>query len=314
VYYFGPAGTVEDASSQTDQLQFRDTATMTGADGRFALVVPVGPSKVEVFGPAADYRPQDDSFLLCPTCGVSHIRSYAHARAALDLAADARPDLLHFTLRRGTTVAGRVLGPDGEPVRAGVAVCRCVVHPLRRKVPRALPVRDGAFELLGCAPGRTYPVLFLDAASGLAGVAEVRVPAAGEPPPTVRLAPCGTAEVRLLDAAGRPLAGHRPLVRFWLGHDRPAGEPASTDDRLQPQPILPSWTDPLHYLPGPKTDADGRVILPALVPGLEYTVTFEVGGRSYRTPGFRAAAGETVRPPDVVAKPDETDGHAARGP
>jgi hypothetical protein len=309
VYYFGHAGTAEDPSSETDQVQFRDTATMTGPDGRFALVVPPGNCRVEAFGPTPDYRPQDDSFLLCPTCGVHHVRSYAHARAALKLDLGEQPEPLAFGIRHGVSVTARVVCPDGEPVAAGVAVTRCVVHPLRRKVPRTLPIRDGVLTLPGCAPDRTYPVLFLDPARQLAAVAELSVRPADEPPPTVRLAPCGTAVVRLTDAVGRPIAGERPLVRFWIGHDRPADEPEKTDDRLRPLPVYPSWVDPAHYLPGPVTDNDGRVTLPGLVPGLDYEVVFQVGPRAFRTREFRVAAGEAVRTPDVVAGPEEAGGH-----
>jgi RNA polymerase sigma factor (sigma-70 family) len=311
VYYVGKGGSTEDPSALVDQVQFRDTATMTGADGQFRLVVPPGPCRIESFGPSADYLRQDDSFLLCPECGVRHIRSYAHARAAVNLKPGARPDPLLLTIRHGTTVTARVVGPDGEPVRAGVAICRCVVHPLRRKVPRPLPIYDGVVELPGCTAGRIYPVLFLDAARKLSAVADLRVPAvAGQSPTTVQLAPCGSAVIRLTDGAGRPVAGQRPLVQFWLGHDRPDGEPPLTDRRLQSLPVFPSWIDPMDYLPGPMTDADGQVVLPTLAAGLEYQVGFRIGSRDVHTAKFRPRPGRVVRLRDMVVDPDGAGGHA----
>jgi hypothetical protein len=219
---------------------------------------------------------------------------------ALNLDAGARPEPLQITLRRGTTVKGRAVGPDGEAIREGVVVCRSIVYPIRSVVPRTLPIRDGIFELPGCVSGRTYPVLLLDAAHGLSALADVHVPWAGEPPLTVRLARCSSAEVRLVNAAGQPLAGYRPFVHFWLQHDRPAGEPESTDKRSWPDPVFPSWIDPLHYLPGPITDSQGRIVLPALVPGLQYDVDFLIDGRQYRTKPFLVTLGQALSLPDIV--------------
>ena len=95
-------------------------------------------------------------------------------------------------------------------------------------------------------------------------------------------------------------------MRFYLGHDRPAGEPEEADDRRRPLPVLPSWIDGRHYLPGPTTDAQGRVVLPALVPGLEYEVIFTDGGRrEYRSQPFRVEPGQVVALPDIVARVEE---------
>jgi RNA polymerase sigma factor (sigma-70 family) len=300
---------------RADQLLFSDTAAVTGADGHFRIVVPTGPSALRVIGPTADYRQHDYAYQPCPECGKEHMRFVEHARVAFDLAPGARPDPVRVTLRRGTAVAGRAVGPDGMPIRDGILVCRTVVQPLRSLVPRTLPVRDGSFALPGCVPGRTYPVLLLDPARGQAAAAELQVPRAGDPLPTVRLAPCGAAEVRLTDAAGRPIAGQRPFVRVWLSYDRPAGEPESAGPNRRPVPMDPSWVDPRHYLPGPATDADGRIVLPALVPGLEYSVSFLGDDRRYfHAKPFRVAPGQVVRLPDIVSGEDEAGGHPGDEP
>jgi hypothetical protein len=286
-------------------MVFRDAGTLTDRDGRFRLVAMPGACNIGVVGPTPEYRLHDYTPRLCPTCGVAHLRSYDHARAELTLDRAAPPEPIRLVLRRSVSVIGRAVGPDGEPIAEGVAVCRSVVHPLNGQVPRALPIRNGRFELPGCIPGRTYPVLLFDAARALAAVAEVRVPGAGEAPPTIRLAPCGTAEVRLVDAADRPLAGQRPRVYLRLDCDRPAEEPAS---RQRPDTIFQSWIDPSHYLPGPATDTAGTVSLPALVPGLDYKVSFLIDGRDRGTETFQVAPGQTTRPPAVVVPADEADG------
>ena len=56
-------------------------------------------------------------------------------------------------------------------------------------------VKDGRFELPGCAPEQTTQVFFLDAGNGLGAVAELSGKEAGKPL-TVRLWPCGRATAR----------------------------------------------------------------------------------------------------------------------
>jgi hypothetical protein len=159
-------------------------------------------------------------------------------------------------------------------------------------------------------PGRTYPVLLLDAARRLGAVTDVRILGPGETPPTVCLSECGTARVRLVDAIGRPLVGHRPVVRVWLPDDTPSEDSNASKTGPRQDPIFASWFDTVNYLSGPLTDADGSAVLPALVPGLEYRVDFVIDGRSVsRSSPFRVAPGQTVRLPDAVINEDGNGGH-----
>jgi hypothetical protein len=306
--------TKDDHDSDPERFLFSSTETLTGADGRFRFAVPTGPCVLRVFGPTADYRLHDYTPTPCPVCGQEDVRGFEHARVTVDLTPGTRPEALRLTLRRGTTVAGRAIGPDGIPIRTGVLVCRAVAQPLRSVMPRTFLIHDGAFALPGCIPGRVYPVLLLDAAQQLATACEVQVPTDGKPP-TVRLAACGTAVVRLVDAAGRPLVGRRPFVQFWLDYDRPAGDSDPISAGRRPRTMDASWVDPRHYLPGPATDANGRVVLPDLIPGLEYCVSFPgAGSRVFSTKVFRAASGVVLELPDVVAPLDESNGHAGHSP
>jgi hypothetical protein len=149
-----------------------------------------------------------------------------------------------------------------------------------------------------------YPVLLYDKARESAAVAELRVPAAGEAPPVIRLTRCGAATVRLLDASGTAVAGQRPSVWFWLGDDRPAGGEGADKDPGSAA-IDASRVDPRHYLPGPLTAGDGVLQLPALIPGMQYTVQFaDRAGRVISSKPFRVQPGESVRLPDLVMPPD----------
>jgi hypothetical protein len=299
-----------------DRIPFRDTAIFTGVDGRFRIVVPEGRCRLEVFGPSADYRPHSFDYEPCPYCSEGHlVRVFEHAFASLNTAFGDRSESVRLTLRRGTAISGRVVGPDGEPIREAVAVCRSVTQPLRGQVPRTLPIRDGVVEVPGCAPGRSYPVLLLDAARRFGVVTDFRVVAPGETPPTVRMAECGSARVRLVDAVGRPLVGHRPLVRVWIPEDTPCDDPNGLKTWPRQDPIFASWFDTVNYLSGPRTDADGIAVLPALVPGLEYRVDFVIEGRGCpRTSPFRVAPGQVVRLPDVVVNDDSHGGHTGGSP
>jgi RNA polymerase sigma factor (sigma-70 family) len=293
-------------AGQSDPLMNSDTATMTGPDGSFRLVVSASRVVLRVFGPTADYRLCGYDYERCSQCGKLHLRPGEHARVKVD-AAGGRPEPIQVVLKRGTTVPGRAVGPDGQPIRDGILLSRTLAEPLRKPVPRLLPIRDGTFELPGCIPARDYPVLLLDSGRGLGAAVLLHVPQADEPPPTVRLTPCPTAAVRLVDAAGRPLAGRRPTVWFWLADDRPAG-PILPGATLWSNPIDASWVDPRNYLTGPVTDADGVVTLPVVAPGLQYHIVFsDVGPRTVSTAPFRISSGEAVRLPDLVVPAPEDD-------
>jgi RNA polymerase sigma factor (sigma-70 family) len=318
-------------ASWNNSLVFSDTATLTGADGRFRIVLPASPTVLRVFGPTAQYQLCDYDYHRCPECGTEHLRHGEHARIRLDPKVSAQgsdaeaPEPIRVTLRRGLTVTGRAIGPDGEAISEGVLICRTVAQPLRKPAPRPLPIRQGQYELPGCIPGRTYPVVLLDTAKGNAAFAEFRmsdtasrVPPTGgnwrAPGPTIRLVQCGTVSVRLVDSAGRPIVGQRPIVTFWLPDDRPADLDTKGNGPWS-NVIDASWVDPRHFLSGPVTDANGILTVPEIVPGLQYHISFaELGSKSVYTAPFRLAPGQSLRLPDVVAPPETNDEERAKPP
>jgi RNA polymerase sigma factor (sigma-70 family) len=311
-------------ASWNEALTFSDSATLSGTDGRFRIVVPNSPVILRVFGPTADYLLCDYEYQRCPQCGKDHLRLGENARVRVDPSVRAS-EPIRATLRRGLTVTGRAIGPDGEPIRDGVLVCRTICQPLRKPAPRLVPIRDGVYQLPGCDRGRVYPVLLFDAVRGLAAVAEFQIPAVQAPGaspgnpsigrgPTIRLTPCGSASVRLVDATGRPLAGRRPQVEFWLADDRPASLDVKGNGPWS-NAMDASWVDPRHYLPGPITDADGVLTVPTLIPGLQYHILFnDAGPKGVYAAPFRVAPGQSLRLPDLVARPDGDDEEHARPP
>ena len=58
-------------------------------------------------------------------------RMYSHAYTALDLKPGIGSQEVNLVLRRGATVQGRVVGPDGQPVRDAWIFSRLILDPSR---------------------------------------------------------------------------------------------------------------------------------------------------------------------------------------
>ena len=79
-------------------------------------------------------------------------------------------------------------------------------------------VRSGHFELHGLAPDIEVPVFFLDSRRKLGATVSVSGKSVAGGPVTVRLEPCGSAAMRLVDPRGQPVAGRVPpwLIRMVI--------------------------------------------------------------------------------------------------
>jgi RNA polymerase sigma factor (sigma-70 family) len=302
--------TIDFLPQRTDNPHFREdvlnglwTGVKSGPDGTFRLAVLPGPAHLLVRATAPDYlqrrvyydgvsgkvttTPQAPKPLRPPSGPW-----FINGLAALDLKPKAEPVAVTIALRRGVTVTGRLAGPDGKPVAEARLLCRLPVASLGYSQLTPAVVCDGRFELPGCDPGKTYPVYFLDAANRHGAVVAVSGKQAGRAPVQVRLAPCGVAVVRFVDAGGKP------VPNFRLGYYavqllvRPgAAEGKGMGGQGEAETISVDLLDPLHYRREMSADAEGRLTLPALIPG----ATYRIG----RATEFTAAAGKTVSLPDI---------------
>ncbi len=205
---------------------------------------------------------------------------YAHAATPLDLKPGADAPPLALKLRRGVTVKGRALDPDGKPVKSAV-----VYHPgsLQDQGDRAyffdhspvpLAVKGGAFTLTGLDPKAETPVYVLDRQHEVGGRVVVSAKSVGEDV-TVKLQPCARAKARVVDAAGKPQAGHYLAgLRLLL----------APDDRvfLMQGDVMGRWGTAGY------SDKDGRLTIPGLIPGATYRY---FDGKKQRE--FTAEAGKT---------------------
>jgi hypothetical protein len=299
------------------------------------MVVPAGPCHLLVSGPDGNYVVHSLGSDVLQTGKPGGVRRYYHGVLALDLAPQDQPKEVALILQRGITLHGRVLGPDGKPVPHAFLLCdtelACFDGIAHREdsmtLGQPIEVKDGSFELPGCNPERRYRLSFIDAArmepvvnwhfkdnegvfgvsylgllarspAKLAATVEVR-PEEGKPL-TVRLGPCGSAQVRLVDDQGKAAKGYR----VWLEHvfkSKPAPAEAAVVAAPFPAPGDRGTGDvPVS------ADAEGRVKFPVLIPGATYRLRVTAGRKPYREiiheQEFRAEPGKMLKLPDIVLK------------
>ncbi len=257
---------------------------------------------------------------------------FHHEVVPLNLELKDSPRELEIKVRRGVTLRGTVLGLDGKPVPRGMLICPrelLATDPNQVYVlfpggspPHGLILENGRFELPGCDPEKTYRVYLLDAMfrggimtaprrldgafrkylGGMMGeveahagaVAEISAAQAKGGELTLRLQPCGTAQVRLLDAAGKPSRA-LPWVELEVvpGRGKLQGERATLG-----LPMRHPKNAPLA------PDAEGRVKVRGLIPGATYRLrAFDYRAQTEVPLGspFTVEAGKTRKLPDVVA-------------
>ena len=136
---------------------------------------------------------------------------YSHAHAALDLKPGMGSQEINPVLRRSATVEGRVVGPDGQPVRNAWIFSRLILDPSREAARYWTgsyhgKLSNGRFQIHGLAADAEVPVYFLEPERKLGAVVNLSVKSAADGPVTVRLEPCGSARAWLVDLDGNPVA------------------------------------------------------------------------------------------------------------
>jgi RNA polymerase sigma factor (sigma-70 family) len=216
----------------------------------------------------------------------------------LNLKPGAKSAEVKVVLRRGLTVHGRLLGPDGKPAAKTRMLCRLPMGSLGFITLTSVEVWEGRFTLTGCDPEKTYPVFFLDPEHQWGAVAHIAAKRGADKPPTVRLAPCGSAVVQVRNGQGRPRPNHR-LNPYGIDVVLPpatATDPKAPRQKLPlPETIRQNSLDWMHYGEGLQTDAQGKVTLPALIPGATYQLIERGQLRE-----FKAESGRQVKLADIV--------------
>jgi protocatechuate 3,4-dioxygenase beta subunit len=251
----------------------------TGSDGSFRLGAEPKPGHVFIRASADDYVFQAIGSRLVLEGQPGGVRFYSHAYAALDLKPGMGSQEVNLVLRRGAKVEGRVIGPDGQPVRDAWIFSRLIVDP-SLGVPTGWTgryhgkLRNGRFEIRGLALDGEVPVYFLEPERKLGAVVNFSAKSAAGGPVTVRLEPCGSARAWLVDPDGKPVTKpvrdlsvtmvvtHGP-VRNNSPNDMATGLLSAEEGSL-------TDLDPINYETEPAPDPGGRLTLPVLIPGATY--------------------------------------------
>ncbi len=292
----------------------------TGPDGTFRLGAEPKPGYLIVRAPEDDLVFQAVGSRLVLDGRPGGTRLYSHAYAALDLKPGMGSQEVNLTVRRGVTVRGRVVGPDGQPVGDAWIFSRLILDPSRGPWTSWAgsyhgKLRNGQFEVGGFDPDaeESVPVYFLEPERKLGAVVNLSARSAARGPVTVRLEPCGSARAWLVDPEGKPITKlERNLsvrmvmtpgpVANYFPNEKTPGELAADEGQLE-------TVDPINYPTFPAPEANGRLTLPVLIPGALYRVvdfTMYVRGQAGPELGkaFTVEPGQKLNLGDVrVARP-----------
>jgi protocatechuate 3,4-dioxygenase beta subunit len=286
-------------------------------DGSFQLAVPPGKGYLMVMGPTLDYIPQEiggGKLFGSRVYLAGGQRFYAHDIVAYEVRAGEGPRELNAVLRPGKTLRGRLVGPAGETVEDAVILGRQQIHPqnLTWEQYNFIHAHDGRFELTGFDPEKATPVYFLDADHGWGARVELSGKQAGEDL-TIRLQPCGQARARFIGPDGQPVA----KLNVWIYVQILMTPGSSTiglsdgGESLAAEGAYLPNVDPKHHPTGLATDAEGRVTLPASIPGALYRIsdwsTVNVLGKGYQIrKDFTVKSGEALDLGDILVEKPET--------
>jgi RNA polymerase sigma factor (sigma-70 family) len=283
------------------RLLFRPSYVTTDAEGRFALPVAPGLGHLVVHATRGAYLLDESVSLVTLMTGAfdRHAPACAHALRRMTIPQEGTPDEVKITLKRGQEPRVVFTQPDGTEGTDADAFSW--LHP-DEGAPgtfRAAWVTGGVYRLPGCDPDLIYPTVIWDARTNRGAVVDVPGKPDPKAPSRVTLAPCGSAVLRVVDAAGK-VVNHRDDASLFLeqlveppfraGNPRPE-KAASECGSVQKVNVR---------------NSEGIVRLSSLVPGARYRL-------SYRYPGqlqlfviqesFRVAPGEEIRLPDLNVSP-----------
>ena len=244
------------------------------ADGSFQIAVPPGKGHLLVFGPTPDFVLKEigSNRLYNDQHGGQRYR--AHEIIPYEIKVSDQPHEISASLRPGVTIKGRVEGPQGQTVTDGFLLTTLRIEAFNPfwRGDYQVPIRDGRFELHGVAPEASTRIHVLDPEHEWGASVEVSSKQAGDDL-TIRLQPCGRASARFVGPAGNPVAKHRPHFEF-VATPGPSRYSRSKQDQaeLTADTEFVANVDRKHYWNGPLTGADGRIVLPALIPGALYRI------------------------------------------
>jgi RNA polymerase sigma factor (sigma-70 family) len=282
----------------------------TLADGSFELTGALRPGHLAIQSAGEDYVLQEIGNREVFEGQRGGTRMYSHAFIAYDPKPGGAGLELNASVRRGVTVTGRILAPDDQPITDAWIISRIALGPS----PMAWSMwrgnyhgnaRNGRFELHGLDPNSDVPVHFFEPKRKLGATVLLPGKSATGGQITVRLKPCGMAKARLVDSNGQPVAGYKAqffIVMIVTPGVLFRGSPDIADPKgLLAEEDFLARIDSINYLNGPTSDAQGKIVFPALIPGASYRVSDPA--RARQTPlhkDFTVTPGEILDLGDIL--------------
>ena len=284
------------------------TPAFSNRDGSFALAVFPGKGHLLAFGPSPEYILSEYGSQVIQHGSPGGLRKYAQALIPIEVDRNLEPLAVPIQLRKGTTLECRVLDPEGQPLARGTLATNFnVAGQAFRWGGELTPIRDGKAILHGLDPARAYPLVVLDAEHRWGAAIERPANRANAGPLTIRLAPCGSATLRLVDEAGKPISGYTPGLQILLTKGRYQVEFDGNryDETLAADASTP-YLDRRDVVEAFRSGPKGQVSLKNLIPGATYRlITAEKGSPdidSVVLKDFTFASGETLSLGDITLK------------
>jgi protocatechuate 3,4-dioxygenase beta subunit len=265
------------AQRRDDLVHGWSAVTVSKDDGSFQIAVAPGKGYLFFHGATPDFLLKSIGARMISDGQPGGKRFYAHEIIAYDVKQGDSPHEINAALKPGKTVKGRIVGPQGQTV--DIVDIVALLHLSYADVNSRLGgfmihTRDGRFELHGLDSESPTRVSFLDADHQWGTTVELSGKQAGDDL-TIQLELCGQAKARLIQADGKPV-DHSFLPTFELlaSPGRPDRDQAQARQSMFVADAVhvPSF-DRRPYWQNLRSDANGRITLPNLVPGATYRIT-----------------------------------------
>jgi beta-lactamase regulating signal transducer with metallopeptidase domain/uncharacterized GH25 family protein len=275
---------------------------LSDPEGNFSIAVLPGPGRLLASASQGSYVRQEIGQRQLVQGQPGGERNYAHAITELNPNVGAPALDVKLELQPGATVKGQIVDEKGNLVEEALVVSRLKIWDsslIWRG--HTTPTLGGRFELSGLAPNVEYPVYFLDAKRRLGATAIIK---SGADEPSIVLRPCGQAKLRVVDRQGEPVADHYANVEMVVtpgasrydAADVLRGELAADADFV-------ANIDRTNYATAMKSDEQGNLTLPALIPGATYRIAADDDGGIETVKEFQVQAGEVKDLGDLTVQP-----------
>jgi hypothetical protein len=277
--------------------------------GDFSIAVLPGPGHLLIHAPGRDFVLQEIGSGQLYRGQSGGQRHYAHAFVPIDPHEDddgQNLDPLEILLDPGAVVQGRLINPAGTMPKEALVVWRGQANASITTVRGDTDtVYDGKFRLTGIAREGTTPIFFLDTASETGAVFDASA-AIGQGEQHVHLEPCGAAVVRFIDSDGQPFAGYETTLRLVVtpGPSPMTARGSGAGELLADEIIVANFDRP-HYWEHPRSDADGRLRFPALIPGATYRILASRNRQTVIAREFTVKASELRDLGDIVVDQED---------